>query len=322
MHRALSRLGIRVYLQAWRYKKIQRSFDKESRKFKDIYKLSQLIKTIYGEDVYDELSQKRIYFYMEKYEKSIESMKVHLKSKMILKLNNDCDDSVFTMWWQGYDSTPAVVRACIQSLQKLGRKVIVLTESNIHDYIWLPDYVWEKYADGKIGEAHFADIVKLSALAMYGGLWADATVYIADTVPNYMMKKFFVFKQSSQLKECRHYSNWWIAAAAGHELIIAELSYLLTYWKYEDAAMDNNIFHIFFRKIIDNNEQYKRICEMMPTRITDQAYMLVKNYDNEYDWLQWEEMKKISPVFKCTYEMNGLSSYNTYFCRLCNGELG
>lgn len=40
------------------------------------------------------------------------------------------------------------------------------------------------------------------------GVWIDSTVYIADDVPDYMTGKFFVFKQSPQLRECRAYGNW------------------------------------------------------------------------------------------------------------------
>lgn len=51
----------------------------------------------------------------------------------------------------------------------------------------------------------------------------------------------------------------------------------------------------------------------MPVRITDQTHSLFKKYNEEYEVKEWNELKKISPVFKCSYKKKGLTSYNTYF---------
>ncbi|MCM1103024.1 MAG: capsular polysaccharide synthesis protein [Clostridium sp.] len=316
------KLGWYPWLKEWQYKIIRSTYDEERGRFCDIDRFSQKVKRKYGEDIYDQLSQRRIYHYIDRYQSEIEEIRNHLPSKLILKRNQECEDAIFTMWLQGCDDVPAVVQACLKSMERIGEKIVLLTEQNLRNYIYLPDYIWEKYRSGKIGKAHFSDVVRVSALAMYGGVWIDSTVYIAGDVPDYMTKQFFVFKQLPQLRECRSYGNWWIAAPAGQEILMDQLSYLLAYWKHEDVAVDCDFFHVFFRKIIDNNNQYRQMMEKMPTRITYQTHMLLKNYDREFDEKMWEQMKELSPVFKCSYKVKGLSSYNTFYCRLCNGELG
>lgn len=72
------------------------------------------------------------------------------------------------------------------------------------------------------------------------------------------------------------------------------------------------LFHVFFRKIIDNNSEYRCLIDEVPTRITDQTHLLLKKYDCEYDDKVWQEMKKTSSVFKCSYKMKGLSSYRQW----------
>lgn len=315
------KLGWYPCLKEWQYRAVRNTYDEKSGRFRDIDRFAKKVRRKYGEDIYDQLAQRRIYHYIDRYRAEIESIRLHLPAKMILKKNQECDNAVFTMWQQGYEDMPAVVRACVDSMKRLGRKVIVLTEQNLREYIDLPEYIWEKYSDGKIGRAHFSDIVRVSALAMYGGVWIDATVYIAEPVPDYMTKGFFVFKQSPQLRECRAYENWWISAQAGCELLLDQMSYLLGYWKYEDVAMEYDFFHVFFRKIIDGNSQYGQMMDEMPARITDQTQALLRNYDREYDELRWEQMKHLSPVFKCSYKAKGLSGYHTFYCKLCNGEL-
>ncbi len=290
-------------------------------RIKTVDRLATKIQKKYGENVYDQIAQRKIYNYLDRYNTEIESMYEHQRSKQILKKKPLLNCPIFTMWWQGEDKRPDVVKACNASLQKLNREVVILTEDNIHEYIDLPEYIWEKYSKGFISRTHLSDIVRVTALAMYGGVWIDSTVYVANDVPNYMTESLFVFKQSPQLREIRSYANWWIAAPPQHEMILRQLSALLVYWKNEDLLLDYYIFHIFWRKILDQNVHLKKEIDDIPTRITDSTHLLLRNYKKEFNENEWREFKAISPVFKCTYKWKGLDSINTYYSKLCQGLL-
>ena len=316
------RINIYHAIKEKRYDIQRDSFNLCNNRFKDLDKLASKINKKYGEDVYEQLAQRRIYNYMQRYVGEIEEIKQEIEEKIKkYPVQKGIENSIFTMWWQGKDEMPPVVRACIGSLDKLEKRVVFLDKDNIRQYVWLPDYIWEKYEKGQIGRAHFSDIIRTVVLVMYGGVWIDATVYVADKVPYYMTEGFFVFTQSPQLKECRSYGNWWISAPKNTELILEQLSYLFCYWKNEEYAMNYYIYHIFFKKIIDSSLKYQEMIKKMPVRITDQTHSLFKKYNEEYDVKEWNELKKISPVFKCSYKKKGLTSYNTYFCRLCNETL-
>ena len=277
---------------------------------------------IFGENVYDQLAQRYIYNYLDKYKNEMEDMFVHQKYAVLLKPQpGELKDCVFTMWWQGLENAPDVVKACISSLKKINKKVVVITKDNIKNYVLLPNYIWEKYEKGMICLAHLSDIVRVYLLAVYGGTWVDSTVYIATPVPDYMTQGYFVFKQSPQLRECRSYGNWWISAPVGHEIIIRQLAALLVYWKHENAAYDYYIFHILWRKILDEHNELKVLTDRITDRITDSTHLLMKRYACIFDENEWEQMKAISPVFKCTYKAKGLGHIDSYYMRLCREML-
>ncbi|WP_222864769.1 capsular polysaccharide synthesis protein, partial [Serratia marcescens] len=98
------------------------------------------------------------------------------------------DKVVWVCWFQGIEQAPALVKRCIDSIEKnVGdAKVVVLNDDNIKDFITLPDYIIEKYQKGMITKAHYSDIVRCSLLSKYGGIWMDATVYLTKTVPQHL----------------------------------------------------------------------------------------------------------------------------------------
>lgn len=297
-------------------------FNLKINRFFDIDKIDKKTKKKFNESIYDQLAQKRIYLWMSSFHNEINTIEKEIRVLLNSKINPLCSDAVFTMWWQGEEDMPAVVKACTATLKKLDRKVIIIDKNNFTEYINLPDYIMRKFLEGKIGFAHFSDICRVYLVAMYGGIWVDSTVFIAKKVPCYMTENFFVFKQSPQLNECRKYGNWWISAERGNDLLVRQLSYLICYWKHIDFAMHYYIFHIFFKKIIDEKEENKIFIESIPTRITDTTHFLMKNYNNTYDKKQWEIHKEISPVFKCTYKIKNISAdKKTYYNMLLNGEL-
>ena len=89
------------------------------------------------------------------------------------------DGPVWVFWWQGLESAPARVKACVDSIKRnaANRDVIVITKDNVSKYTDLPDYVFRKLAEGKITLTHFSDILRFNLLKLHGGLWMDATLY-------------------------------------------------------------------------------------------------------------------------------------------------
>ena len=87
-------------------------------------------------------------------------------------------ETIWIMWWQGYNNAPNLVKACINSV-KINNKnhnVIIITQENFKDYVMLPNFILKKFENGYISITHLSDIIRVLLLYNYGGLWIDSTV--------------------------------------------------------------------------------------------------------------------------------------------------
>lgn len=96
-------------------------------------------------------------------------------------LSHDGSDNVWIYWGQGVENAPDIVRLCVRSVMDNftndGRRVILLNDDNISDYVTFPDYIMEKYRKGIITRALFSDLLRLELLITHGGTWVDSTVF-------------------------------------------------------------------------------------------------------------------------------------------------
>ena len=60
-------------------------------------------------------------------------------------VKDDKNEKIFTLWLQGEDNAPPLVKACFRSVRRnCTQELIVLDEKTVFDYITLPDYIMEK----------------------------------------------------------------------------------------------------------------------------------------------------------------------------------
>ena len=111
-----------------------------------------------------DLTAKIVSRYFKKYLPAVEKV---IEEKPI---NNDKGEKIWTMWLQGEDKAPALVKACFRSVRRhCSQELVVLDEKTVFDYITLPEKIIKKYKSGKIGHAHFADICRVELLYEHGG---------------------------------------------------------------------------------------------------------------------------------------------------------
>ena len=103
------------------------------------------------------------------------------------------DEKIWVFWWSGEKEAPEIVKACIKSIRRnsKGHEVILLNKDNYSNYIKMPEYILEKRDRGTMLLANFSDILRLSLLAAYGGIWIDATVFISQPIPERVFTDIF-----------------------------------------------------------------------------------------------------------------------------------
>lgn len=248
--------------------------------------------------------RKRKYKFLKLFMKNDDVVRLFFKDYLYTLDSIDVDscesvqtDYIWTMWLQ--DEMPEICGLCLDSIKKFYPNAVVITERNLNDYLNIPDYIWEKYKNGIIRPSHFSDLVRSCLLAQYGGTWIDATCFLTQPIPNYILKsEFFIFKDFSE----NALSSYFIHSVKNNFMMLALKNFQLEYWKKEIFALDYFIFHKFLRYISKTNPKAKEIWQNIPVGLNFNTKLmfkvLFKNYDKDvYDWLS-----QTSFIHKLTYK--------------------
>ena len=171
-------------------------------------------------------------------------------------IRNDSEERIFTLWLQGEEQAPDIVKSCFASIRKhCTQPLVILDGETVFDWITLPEAIVEKYRAGKIKPAHFADICRVELLHTYGGYWLDSTCYVSAPIPAWITEHdFFVFMAGEKVHG--NYSfiqNCFIRARKGSYLLEAWRAMILDYWLHEDLRVDYFQHQVMFRTLVTYN---------------------------------------------------------------------
>lgn len=158
-------------------------------------------------------------------------------------------ERIFTVWLQGEDHAPEIVRACLRSIRRHCRQeLVVLDENSLGDWIELPQYIVRKWKAGKIRPAHFTDICRTELIYRHGGVWLDATDFVTRPVPEEIMKAdFFIYLSGNTLKGSYAFvQNCFFRAVKGNYLLGAWNHAIQTYWLHEESIVDYFAHQLLF----------------------------------------------------------------------------
>lgn len=194
---------------------------------------------------------------------------------------------VFTLWLQGLEQAPPVVRACLDSIRKYaGAELVVLDGRTVFDWIPLPERIVSLWKSGKMRAAHFADICRVELLYRYGGVWMDATCYLDAPLPAWLWEAdFFVYKGGEVgLGAYAGIQNCFIRAAKDAYLVKVWREAVLAYWAAEDSAMDYFVHQLLFSQAVAANPRAAELYAQMPSLVQDPTHVLWYDYaDKPYD---------------------------------------
>ncbi len=159
--------------------------------------------------------------------------------------------TIWMYWHQGEAAAPPLVAKCIQSWRDFNPdwQIRVLDADSVSGVISLDQSVDMSRAD--IGIQHKADLIRISLLAEHGGVWADASIYCAkplnDWLPAALQSGFFAF--SNLRRDCL-LSNWFLASVAGNPLVVAVRDQMLSFFTQNRFPRQNRpagkwIYHVF-----------------------------------------------------------------------------
>jgi hypothetical protein len=162
-------------------------------------------------------------------------------------------EKVFTIWLQGEAAAPPLVKACIRSIRRNwdAQQLLVLDEHSIYEYMDLPAVIMDKRRKGKIGHAHFTDIVRLELLRNHGGYWLDATGFATAPIPRWIEKQdFLVHLNIGVIRPHTFMDNSFIRAKRGSWLLEGWRAVMHDYWAKEDGALTYFMHQLMFKAMV------------------------------------------------------------------------
>ena len=200
--------------------------------------------------------------------------------------------TIWTIWWQGEENAPPLVKACIASMRRKanGAQVVVVTRDNYRDYVDIPDYIFDKKDKDYICFAVLSDIIRFHLLEKYGGLWLDSTIFVSKPIPpGYFQYTFYSQHTKPEEMTCWVQNNAYhifvIGSQAHAKLVSFTKDMFLDYWKTHDTAVDYLCTDYFFYIAMQEYPEIRREIDALPwssERLYDLVHLLDEPYDEQH----------------------------------------
>lgn len=240
---------------------------------------------------------------------------------------NVSTNKIFSMWIQGVENAPLIVKKTIESqkryAEKYGYEYILLDKNNIFTYVEFPEIIIEKYQQGIIDFIKFSDIVRVALLAKYGGVWLDSTIYIETTEKlEYFDNDFFTIrmKNNEKIPKFVPQGKWTGFCLAGKQSnILFEFlrDFQVEYFSKFDVAIDYFLIDYLIEIAYEKFETVKEKIDLNPLS-NPELFFLAKNISKEYDDDEWKKIIQSTSLFKCTYKGIINTNEGTYFSNVIN----
>jgi hypothetical protein len=198
--------------------------------------------------------------------------------------------TVWQFWDSGYSKIPDGIKICIDRTRLIaeesGLDYVLITDDNIGQYLYLPDFIMKKYNSGDITKPHFSDILRMALLAKYGGLWIDATYYLNRNINlDIVNHDFFTLHKTigtfaGNLAMCRWLENFMGSNRGGYELFKFCLSGFYDYWQKNNDMPQEYLFIDYLILVFykTNKVFHKAVKNIRPNFKGVGAMSLLSNY--------------------------------------------
>lgn len=239
------------------------------------------------------------------------------------------DNGIWVCWMQGEEAMPPVTRLCLDYIRfnSNGHTVTLLTVENYNDYVTIPDSIIRMYNEGRLKQAHFADIIRINLLAQQGGLWLDSTILVTEPIPEDVFRiPFFSIKSKPFgffVSRCR-WSVFTLAANRNNVLFRKLAEAFRIYLEKTDVFIDYFLFDHFIELLYESDEEVKEMIDAVPMNnlhVHDLDARMCEKFDAE----EWKRLTADTYFFKLSNRSHGeqelKANPDSYFRTLESGGL-
>ena len=182
--------------------------------------------------------------------------------------SSSLEKNIWILWLQGWDSPPWLIQQVKKSWEKHnpGWKIHLLTEDNLSNYVDGIDYMNK---DSITPQAK-SDIIRLSVLQKYGGVWADATLLCMKPLDNWIHQDihpsgFWMYHgPGGGMNVAQGPASWFIVSRANSYLISAWKKECDSYWEMRSSTDNYSWMDYLFRKLYESDPQFKKEWDAVP----------------------------------------------------------
>lgn len=225
--------------------------------------------------------------------------------------NKDIVDqqTIWIYWRQGFDQAPPLVKKCIISARQYAGnyRVVLLNDSNRRNYIRFPDFIEKKHDEQVIKEALFSDMLRISLLTHYGGVWCDATCLWTAELPEIVEKSDFFMFSESELQNCitpTVGSSWFIKAKKSDLILSKTRNCMFNYWYRHNFLPHYFVFHLFLALIVRQDDEAKEHWNAMPYICNMNPHVMQFSFHKPYTQQAFDAIKSQCFIHKLTYKFD------------------
>ncbi|TIS62134.1 MAG: hypothetical protein E5W93_05355 [Mesorhizobium sp.] len=173
---------------------------------------------------------------------------------------------IWTLWLQGIETAPQIVKACIRSWQRSNPDwtIHILTKESLANF--LPEAMdSNSILSRSLPDASYSDIVRIELLSRYGGVWVDATCYclqpLDEWLDSVMSEGFFAFDRPTTT---RMLSSWFLAASQSSYIVQEWRRLVYQHWSKRTNDEDYFWFHHLFGDAYQNDRKFRVSWDRVP----------------------------------------------------------
>ena len=223
--------------------------------------------------------------------------------------------TVWMLWLQGWDKAPSISQTCVDSWKYYnpGWDVKLLDEQNVLEYLDID----EELPGLKTNNISLSNIIRISLIKKYGGVWADSTLFCNKSLDDWLPEGAFLFNRpSAQRMIC----DWFISGSGDSSIIDMWHNVTMQYWKWRIKETDQyeqhyGWSHMLFEKCYQGNELFKKTWDA--TQKIEASCTGIRGIGPHYfvpynvffkNKVSEEEIERIDsqvdPVYKLTYKID------------------
>lgn len=235
------------------------------------------------------------------------------------------NDTVWTLWLQGEDQAPEIVRVCFESLRQYlpDKRVVVLDAHSMREVVDMPTHIVEKYEAGIISRTHFSDLLRLELMTSMGGTWVDSTVWLSGKPSTFVTESdLFLFQNLKPGLDGKSISisNWLITAQAPSRILLLTKGLLYRYWARYDRIDDYFIFHYLMQLAI---ETYPEEWSNVIPSSNSLPHVLLLRLGEPFNQAVFDGVCRQTSIHKLTYKgLDQVDLKGTYLEHIIGAESG